>query len=126
MVKTFNLHFRGYNGESNALGNLCSDTQPNSNQLLPRYSLSSRNSTIKHIAIGFGHTLILLDNGEAYSCGDNTDGQNGRTGTKHIPMLLFPSGVFSVATGEQTSYLLTLSKKFYTFGKASSSKNIKF
>jgi alpha-tubulin suppressor-like RCC1 family protein len=123
MVNFFHSRFRGYNGENNAFGNLCSASQPNSNQLLPRYSLSSRNSTIKHIALGFGHTLILLVNGETFSCGDDTDGQNGRTGTKHIPMILFPSGIFSIAAGEHSSYLLTFSEKFYTFGKRSSSKN---
>jgi alpha-tubulin suppressor-like RCC1 family protein len=112
---SFSHLFRGYSQN----GNLCGINDANSDSVLPRTTLGTHASTIKSIAIGYSHTLILMANGEVLTCGEN--GKIGRNGieTNAVPILINPSGISKIAAGYLTSYLLGNDNTFYSFGDGS-------
>jgi alpha-tubulin suppressor-like RCC1 family protein len=113
----FDCLIRGYN---HAGKNLCGNNDA-TEVLVARTSLISHTSTIKSIALGYAHTLILMANGEVLTCGDKDNGKIGRIGLESnpIPTAITPTGISKIAAGKITSYLLANDNTFYTFGDGS-------
>jgi hypothetical protein len=102
---------RGYNAPSK---NLCAAASETAQEITQRTSLNGQPSIIKNIAVSQEHTLLLLENGEVYSCGKDT--RIGRTGDTTNPLILYPTGILQIAVGSTTSYLLHGNGTFYSFG----------
>jgi alpha-tubulin suppressor-like RCC1 family protein len=111
------LPIRGYNHGGK---NLCGNNDA-TEVLFARTSLAFHTSTIKSIAVGYAHTLILMANGEVLTCGDKDNGKIGRIGLESnpIPIAISPTGISKIAAGRITSYLLANDTTFYTFGDGS-------
>jgi alpha-tubulin suppressor-like RCC1 family protein len=109
---------RGYNAPSK---NLCVTLSETGQEITQRTSLSGKSSNITNIAVSQAHTLLLLENGEVYSCGQDT--RIGRIGDGTIgPFILYPTGISQIAVGVVTSYLLHGNGTFYSFGENTFSK----
>lgn len=85
--------------------------------LLLRMSTQVR---IRLVASGARHSLLLADNGQLYSCGDNRQGQLGLGITDqsvHEPMLLKSTDRYTMlATGDDHSMALAKTGKLYAWG----------
>jgi alpha-tubulin suppressor-like RCC1 family protein len=107
-------------GNNAASKNLCATLSESSQEITQRTSLNGQPSNITNIAVAKSHTLLLLENGEVYSCGENT--RIGRTGDTTNPLILYPTGISQIAVGSLTSYLLHGNGTFYSFGDNSLGK----
>jgi alpha-tubulin suppressor-like RCC1 family protein len=108
-------------GNNEISKNLCTTTSEiPSQEITQRTSLNGQSSNIKNIAVSKEHTLLLLENGEVYSCGKDT--RIGRIGDTTNPLILYPTGISQIAVGVTTSYLLHGNGTFYSFGDNSLGK----
>ncbi|GAA6011255.1 hypothetical protein JCM8202_003951 [Rhodotorula sphaerocarpa] len=80
---------------------------------------------IVHAACGRGHTILVTDQGEAWSAGWNVSGQCGRPGVEHISSFQRVKGkgfdkekVVQASAGVAHSLFLTESGKVYAVGTA--------
>ena len=94
-----------YGCGSNQFGQLGNNTETESNTLVPM-ELSGKipvGKKVINIACGVYHTIVLLDDGTVYGCGDNTVGQlgngNNTQQTTLVPMILTGKKVINIACG---------------------------
>jgi alpha-tubulin suppressor-like RCC1 family protein len=94
--------------------NLCGDGDTST--LLVAKSQFSTIGSILDIAVGLDHTIFLVDSGDVYTCGDDTNGKIGRNGDTTNPFKVL-GFVSKIAAGRTTSYLLGSNTVLYTFGE---------
>ncbi len=69
------------------------------------------------IASGKYHSMVTMDDGRLFVCGDNTKGQIGNgTKTQQNTLLQVMDNVHMVAAGDYTSYALTKTGDLYAWG----------
>ena len=78
-------------------------------------------SNITHISAGRFHYSLFLDSDrKVYSCGNNDNGQLGRTGNTKIPMQITSnidsSNIIAISAGYQHSLFLDSDRKVYSCG----------
>lgn len=69
-------------------------------------------------ALGFGHVLMLTENGEVYAWGRNSDGQvgNGKTGKTKDPQKLSLENIVQIAAGGKFSLALDRDGQLWGWG----------
>ncbi|ESP04646.1 hypothetical protein LOTGIDRAFT_223779 [Lottia gigantea] len=89
------------------------------NQCLPIPVTSLPESTIVDISCSDLHTLVAVENGQLYSCGNNDFGQLGHSGQfsrlEHVEKIKSQK-VIKVAVGQSHSLVLTAANEVFTWG----------
>ncbi|GAA5867271.1 hypothetical protein JCM3774_002395 [Rhodotorula dairenensis] len=97
--------------------------------VLPRATAVAAIGPIKQVEVGFEHALLLTDAGDVYGTGCNTDGQLGLgDATRDIPgftkidlpreVVNQEGGVARISAGADTSALVTVSGRVWTWGNS--------
>jgi len=73
---------------------------------------------VKQIACGASHTALLLNNGQVYTCGNNTYGQLGNGTNSNVFKIINPNvgKVIQISCGNAHTALLLNNGQVYTCG----------
>jgi alpha-tubulin suppressor-like RCC1 family protein len=106
-----------YGWGNNTLGQLgVGDTI---DRLVPTKMILPPNMRPISIKGGYAHTLVLMENGSVYGCGETNEGQLGVKASANKLLLVkmnLPQRVVSISPGSESSYCITDTGDVYGFG----------